>query len=94
MECKGVAQKGDPYMLNRTGQKGAKREFMLYCYTSAGRVFNPVSVGKCLSQLKFGNYWFETGTRATSASGSSADREVSGREIETWRANWAGTVPV
>ena len=26
------------------------------------RVFNPVSVGKCLSQLKFGNYWFETGT--------------------------------
>ena len=29
---------------------------------NAERVFNPVSVGKCLSQLKFGNYWFETGT--------------------------------
>ena len=26
------------------------------------RVFNPVSVGKCLSLLEFGNYWFETGT--------------------------------
>ena len=28
----------------------------------AERVFNPVSVGKCLSQKKFGSYWFETGT--------------------------------
>ena len=26
------------------------------------RVFNPVSVGKCLSQKEFGSYWFETGT--------------------------------
>ena len=26
------------------------------------RVFNPVSVGKCLSQKDFGSYWFETGT--------------------------------
>ena len=31
-------------------------------HPNAERVFNPVSVGKCLSQLKFGNYWFETGT--------------------------------
>ena len=29
---------------------------------SAQRVFNPVSVGKCLSQKKFGSFWFETGT--------------------------------
>ena len=29
---------------------------------NAERVFNPVSVGKCLSEKKFGNYWFETGT--------------------------------
>ena len=29
---------------------------------NAERVFNPVSVGKCLSQEKFGSYWFETGT--------------------------------
>ena len=31
-------------------------------HPKAERVFNPVSVGKCLSQLEFGNYWFETGT--------------------------------
>ena len=29
---------------------------------NAERVFNPVSVGKCLSQKKFDYYWFETGT--------------------------------
>ena len=29
---------------------------------NAERVFNPVSVGKCLSSMKFGSYWFETGT--------------------------------
>ena len=29
---------------------------------NAERVFNPVSVGKCLSEKKFKNYWFETGT--------------------------------
>ena len=29
---------------------------------NAERVFNPVSVGKCLSLKKFANYWFETGT--------------------------------
>ncbi len=28
----------------------------------AERVFNPVSVGKCLESKKFKNYWFETGT--------------------------------
>ncbi len=26
------------------------------------RMFNPVSVGKCLTELKFKNYWFETAT--------------------------------
>ena len=31
-------------------------------HPSARRVFNPVSVGKCLSQKEFGNFWFETGT--------------------------------
>ena len=31
-------------------------------HPNAERVFNPVSVGKCLSQLEFGSYWFETGT--------------------------------
>ena len=31
-------------------------------HPKAERVFNPVSVGKCLSLLEFGNYWFETGT--------------------------------
>ena len=29
---------------------------------NAERVFNPVSVGKCLMEKKFKNYWFETGT--------------------------------
>ena len=29
---------------------------------NAERVFNPVSVGKCLVEKKFKNYWFETGT--------------------------------
>ncbi len=29
---------------------------------NAVSVFNPVSVGKCLSAGKFGEYWFETGT--------------------------------
>ena len=29
---------------------------------NAERVFNPVSVGKCLTLKKFDNYWFETGT--------------------------------
>ena len=29
---------------------------------NAARVFNPVSVGKCLAEKKFGSYWFETGT--------------------------------
>lgn len=53
---KGVAQKGDPYMLNRTGQKGAKREFMLYCYTSAdGLHFNAGRklIGGNETELKF-----------------------------------------
>ena len=31
-------------------------------HPNAERVFNPVSVGKCLSQREFGSYWFETGT--------------------------------
>ena len=31
-------------------------------HPNAVRVFNPVSVGKCLSQKEFGRYWFETGT--------------------------------
>ena len=31
---------------------------------NAERVFNPVSVGKCFSEGKFKNYWFETGTPA------------------------------
>lgn len=31
-------------------------------HPTAERVFNPVSVGKCLSQKEFGSYWFETGT--------------------------------
>ena len=31
-------------------------------HQNAERVFNPVSVGKCLSQREFGYYWFETGT--------------------------------
>ena len=31
-------------------------------HPNAERVFNPVSVGKCLSQKEFGSYWFETGT--------------------------------
>ena len=31
-------------------------------HPKAERVFNPVSVGKCLSQKEFGFYWFETGT--------------------------------
>ena len=31
-------------------------------HPNAERVFNPVSVGKCLSQKEFGYYWFETGT--------------------------------
>ncbi len=26
------------------------------------KIFNPVSVGKCLTELKFKNYWFETAT--------------------------------
>lgn len=29
---------------------------------TVAHVFNPVSVGKCLSSGKFGEYWFETGT--------------------------------
>ena len=29
---------------------------------NAARVFNPVSIGKCLSSEKFDPYWFETGT--------------------------------
>ena len=29
---------------------------------NAAHVFNPVSVGRCLSSGKFGEYWFETGT--------------------------------
>ena len=29
---------------------------------TAAHVFNPVSVGRCLSSGKFGEYWFETGT--------------------------------
>ncbi len=29
---------------------------------NAEKVFNPVSVGKCLTELKFKNYWFETAT--------------------------------
>ena len=29
---------------------------------SAERVFNPVSVGRCLTEKQFGNYWFETRT--------------------------------
>ena len=31
-------------------------------HPNAERVFNPVSVGKCLSRQEFGSYWFETGT--------------------------------
>ena len=31
-------------------------------HPNAERVFNPVSVGKCLSREEFGRYWFETGT--------------------------------
>ena len=31
-------------------------------HAAAARVFNPVSVGKCLSTKEFGKYWFETGT--------------------------------
>ena len=31
-------------------------------HPKAERVFNPVSVGKCLSSGEFRNYWFETGT--------------------------------
>ena len=31
-------------------------------HVAAERVFNPVSVGKCLSTYEFGSYWFETGT--------------------------------
>ena len=31
-------------------------------HPKAERVFNPVSVGKCLSNKEFNNYWFETGT--------------------------------
>ena len=31
-------------------------------HPNAERVFNPVSVGKCLTLREFSNYWFETGT--------------------------------
>ena len=31
-------------------------------HANAERVFNPVSVGKCLAAREFGSYWFETGT--------------------------------
>ena len=31
-------------------------------HPNAERVFNPVSVGKCLSRREFGSFWFETGT--------------------------------
>ena len=31
-------------------------------HAEAERVFNPVSVGKCLATKEFGKYWFETGT--------------------------------
>ena len=31
-------------------------------HANAERVFNPVSVGKCLATRKYGSYWFESGT--------------------------------
>ena len=31
-------------------------------HANAERVFNPVSVGKCLSTKEYGSYWFESGT--------------------------------
>lgn len=31
-------------------------------HPDSARVFNPVSIGKCLSSREFGEYWFETGT--------------------------------
>ena len=31
-------------------------------HADAERVFNPVSVGKCLSSREYGGFWFETGT--------------------------------
>ena len=43
----------------------AKLEYMYDGFKfeeGAERVFNPVSVGKCLVSKKFKNYWFETGT--------------------------------
>lgn len=34
-----------------------------YCFDrSMTRVFNPVSLGRCLDTLELGSYWFETGT--------------------------------
>ncbi len=31
-------------------------------HPNASKMFNPVSVGKCLTELEFKNYWFETAT--------------------------------
>ena len=39
---------------------GLSRGFKFHA--KAERVFNPVSVGKCLVSGEFKNYWFETGT--------------------------------